>query len=107
MSSFLAHPQDQSSNRKVNQPWVFTFLSGNDSYGIIDERARKRGGSSMGRNNARVRNWLMLVAVGLLFAAICFAVFGFTHVVSPVTAIGNAAGFLITSLVLGFFALRK
>lgn len=61
----------------------------------------------MGKSNARVRNWLVLVAVGLLFAAICFAVFGFTHVVSPVTTIGNAAGFLITSLVLGFFALRK
>lgn len=56
----------------------------------------------MGKSNARVRNWLVLVAVGLLFAAICFAVFGFTHVVSPVTAIGNVAGFLITSLVVGF-----
>ena len=53
----------------------------------------------MGKSNARVRNWLMLVAVGLLFAAICFAIFGFTHVVSPVTAIGNVAGFRITSLV--------
>lgn len=61
----------------------------------------------MGKNRARVRNWLMLVAVGLLFAAIGFAVFGFTHVISPVTAIGNTAGFLITSLVAGFFALRK
>ncbi|MDU1051853.1 MAG: sodium:proton antiporter [Varibaculum cambriense] len=54
-----------------------------------------------------MRNWLMLVAVGLLIAAICFAIFGFTHVISPATAIGNAAGFLITSLVVGFFALRK
>ena len=61
----------------------------------------------MGKNNARVRNWLMLVAVGLLIVAICFTVFGFTHVISPVTAIGNVAGFLITSLVAGFFALRK
>ena len=61
----------------------------------------------MGKNNARVRNWLMLVAVGLLIAAICFVVFGFTHVISPATAIGNATGFLITSLVAGFFALRK
>ena len=61
----------------------------------------------MGKSNARVCNWLMLVAVGLLIAAICFAVFGFTQVVSPVTAIGNAAGFLITRLVVGFFALRK
>lgn len=86
---------------------MFTSLSGNDSYGIISERARKRERAYMGKNNARVRNWLMLVAVGLLFAAICFAVFGFTHVISPVTAIGNAAGFLITSLVVGFFALRK
>jgi len=67
----------------------------------------KGEGHILGKNNARVRNWLMLVAVGLLFAAICFAVFGFTHVISPVTAIGNAAGFLITSLVAGFFALRK
>ena len=67
----------------------------------------KGEGHILGKNNARVRNWLMLVAVGLLFAAICFAVFGFTHVISPVTAIGNAAGFLITSLVAGFFALCK
>ena len=67
----------------------------------------KGEGHILGKNNGRVRNWLVLVAVGLLFAAICFAVFGFTHVVSPVTAIGNAAGFLITSLVVGFFALRK
>ena len=67
----------------------------------------KGEGHILGKNNARVRNWLMLVAVGLLFAAICFAIFGFTHVFSPVTAIGNAAGFLITSLVAGFFALRK
>ena len=67
----------------------------------------KGEGHILGKNNARVRNWLMLVAVGLLFAAIFFAVFGFTHVVSPVTAIGNAAGFLVTSLVAGFFALRK
>ena len=61
----------------------------------------------MGNNNARVSNWLMLVAVGLLIAAICFAVFGFTRVISPVTAIGNVAGFLVASLVVGFFALRK
>ena len=61
----------------------------------------------MGKNNARVRNWLMLVAVGLLIVAICFTVLGSTHVISPVTAIGNVAGFLITSLVAGFFALRK
>lgn len=61
----------------------------------------------MEKNNAQVRNWLMLVAVGLVLAAVCFAVFAFTHVVSPVTAIGNAAGFLVTSLVAGFFALRK
>lgn len=63
--------------------------------------------ANMGKSNARVRNRLMLVAVGLLIAAICFAVFGFTHVISPVTAIGNTAGFLVTSLVVGFFALRK
>ncbi|WP_211219432.1 hypothetical protein [Propionimicrobium lymphophilum] len=107
MSSFLAHPQGQSSSQKTNQPWVFTFLFGNDSYGIINERTRKIERAYMGKNSARVRNWLMLVAVGLLIAAICFAVFGFTHVISPVTAIGNAAGFLITSLVVGFFALRK
>ena len=86
---------------------MFTFLSGNDSYGIISERTRKSERAYMAKNNARVRNWLTLVAVGLLFAAICFAIFGFTHVFSPVTAIGNAAGFLITSLVAGFFALRK
>lgn len=61
----------------------------------------------MGKSNARVRNWLMFVAVGLLVAAICFAVFGFTHVISPATAIGNVAGFLVASLVAGFFALRK
>ena len=86
---------------------MFTFLSGNDSYGIISERTRKSERAYMAKNNARVRNWLMLVAVGLLFAAICFAIFGFTHVISPVTAIGNAAGFLITSRVAGCFALRK
>ena len=86
---------------------MFTFLSGKDSYEIISERARIIERAYMGKSNARVRNWLMLVAVGLLFAAICFAIFGFTHVISPVTAIGNAAGFLITSLVAGFFALRK
>ena len=36
----------------------------------------KRERVSMGKSNARVRNWLVLVAVGLLFAAICFAVSG-------------------------------
>ncbi|MCU9987720.1 sodium:proton antiporter [Mobiluncus curtisii] len=61
----------------------------------------------MEKKNVRTRSWLLLAAVGLLLAAICFAVLGVTHVVSPVTAIGNVAGFLITSLVIGVLAVRK
>lgn len=61
----------------------------------------------MEKKNVRTRHWLLLAAVGLLFAALCFAVLGVTHVVSPVTAIGNVAGFLITSLVIGVLAARK
>lgn len=61
----------------------------------------------MEKNHAQLRSWLVLVSVGLLLATICFVVFGFTHVVSPVTAIGNTAGFLVTSLIAGLLALRK
>lgn len=61
----------------------------------------------MKKKNVRTRHWLLLAAVGLLLAALCFAVLGVTHVVSPVTAIGNVAGFLITSLVIGVLAVRK
>lgn len=61
----------------------------------------------MEKKNVRTRHWLLLAAIGLLLAAICFAVLGVAHVVSPVTAIGNVAGFLITSLVIGVLAVRK
>ncbi len=61
----------------------------------------------MKKKNVRTRHWLLLAAVGLLLAALCFTVLGVTHVVSPVTAIGNVAGFLITSLVIGVLAVRK
>ncbi len=61
----------------------------------------------MEEKNVRTRSWLLLSAVGLLMVALCFAVLGVTHVVSPVTAIGNVAGFLITSLVIGVLAVRK
>lgn len=61
----------------------------------------------MEKKNVRTRHWLLLVAVVLLLAAICFVVLGVTHVVSPVTAIGNVAGFLIASLVIGVLAVRK
>ncbi|EFL94194.1 hypothetical protein HMPREF0574_0516 [Mobiluncus curtisii subsp. curtisii ATCC 35241] len=61
----------------------------------------------MEKKNVRTRHWLLLSTVGLLLAALCFAVLGVTHVISPVTAIGNVAGFLITSLIIGVLAVRK
>lgn len=86
------------------------FQKGGDAlspaYGIISENASGER-TLMEKKNVRTRHWLLLAAVGLLLAAICFAVLGVTHVVSPVTAIGNVAGFLITSLVIGILAVRK
>ena len=61
----------------------------------------------MQAKSARLRVWLLAATAGLLLAAICFVALGLTHTVSPVTAIGNVSGFLVTSFVTGFFALRK
>lgn len=56
---------------------------------------------------SKVRVWWLVATVLLFVAAVCFALLGIFDAISPVTMIGNVAGFLLTGLAVGFFALRK
>ncbi len=61
----------------------------------------------METRSKQARVWLWVAAALLFVAAVCFALLGIVDAISPVTMIGNVAGFLLTGIAVGFFALRK